>query len=274
MTCPFVPCVPLSRPFVPSLCPVPLSHHLQHHADHNVAAIDPDHFFKSLKSPRRLANITSLNDLLAQPMGGRISDPYAQCEELDDWDLHTVDGHYHKAACFDPKTEDAAGKSKSTPTGHFFRMNMRTHHLSCLGMSDPAQGKKREHDMSVIKRSSAENLRYGAPIGRKVMLVWDKACIDYQLWHRLKHTYGIYFLTREKTNSAAEICSADTLDRSEPRNLGVESDRLVGTSNGVLLRRIVYTNPEDGVTYTYLTTDFTLPAYQIVLLYKHRWRPL
>ena len=45
----------------------------------------------------------------------------------------------------------------------------------------------------------------------------------------------------------------------------------MGTSNGVLIRRIVYTNPEDGVTYTYITSDHTLPAYQIVLLYKHRW---
>jgi hypothetical protein len=45
----------------------------------------------------------------------------------------------------------------------------------------------------------------------------------------------------------------------------------VGTPGGALLRRIVYTNPADGVTYTYLTNDHTLPAYQIVLLYKHRW---
>ena len=48
------------------------------------------------------------------------------------------------------------------------------------------------------------------------------------------------------------------------------SDHFVGTSNSVMLRRIVYTNPEDGVTYSYLPTDFTLPAYQLVLLYKHR----
>ena len=34
---------------------------------------------------------------------------------------------------------------------------------------------------------------------------------------------------------------------------------------------IVYINPEDGATYSYLTNDFTLPAYQLVLLYKHRW---
>ncbi len=96
-------------------------------------------------------------------------------------------------------------------------------------------------------------------------------CIDYRHWFKLKNTRGIYFVTLEKSNSTAEICSVDQLDRSDPRNEGVISDHLVGTSNGVTLRRIVYTNPEDGVTYTYLTNDFTLPAYQIVLLYKHRW---
>jgi transposase len=87
----------------------------------------------------------------------------------------------------------------------------------------------------------------------------------------LKHTHGIYFLTLEKANSAAEICSLDQFDRSEPNKAGLTSDHRVGTSNGVILRRIVYTNPEVGVTYSYLTNDLTLPAYQLVLLYKHRW---
>jgi hypothetical protein len=236
-----------------------------------MANIQPSHFFKALKSPRRLANITSLNGLLAQPMKRRIADPYAQCKELDDWDLYAVDGHYHQAACFDPKRENSKGELRATATGHFFRMNMRTHHLSCLGMANPEDGKKKAHDMTVIKRSSAEQLRNGAPIGRKVMLIWDKACINYHHWHKLKHTYGIYFITLEKSNSSAEICSVNQLDRTDPRNDGVVSDHLVGTSGGVLLRRIVYTNPVDGVTYTYLTSDNTLPAYQIVLLYKHRW---
>ncbi len=244
---------------------------LQYHADQNVADIEPGHFFKALKSARRLENITSLNDLLATRMTGQIADPFAQCPELEDWEIYAVDGHYHKAACFDPKREASDGTVKATATGHFFRMNMRTHHLSCLAMAEPKDGKKKEHDMAAIKRSTAEALRNGARAGRKVMLAWDKACIDYQLWFKLKHTYGIYFTTCEKSNSAAKICSADLLDRSEPRNAGVVSDHLVYTSNGVQLRRIVYTNPEDGVTYTYLTNDFTLPAYLIVLIYKHRW---
>ena len=244
---------------------------LQHHADENVADIEPGHFFKALKSPRRLQNITSLNDLLAQPIRQRIADPYAQCPELSGWDLYAVDGHYHHAACFDPKTQDSKGNARAIATGHFFRLNLRNHHLSCLDMANSEDGNKKAHDITVIKRRTAEQLRYGAAKGRKVLLVWDKACIDYHLWHTLKHTHGIYFLTLEKSNSAAEICSQDQLDRSEPRNAGVVSDHLVGTSNGVMLRRIVYTNPEDGVTYSYLTTDFTLPAYQLVLLYKHRW---
>ena len=244
---------------------------LQYHADQNVADIEPGHFFKALKSERRLENITSLNGLLAIPMTGHVADPYAQCRELDGWDIYACDGHYHKAACFDPKREASDGSVRATATGHFFRVNMRTHHLGCLAMAEPRDGKKKEHDMAAIKRSTAEALRNGAPAGRKVMLVWDKACIDYQYWHKLKHTCGVYFTTREKSNSAAETCSADLLDRSDPRNGGVVSDHLVGTSNGVQLRRIVYTNPEDGVTYTYLTNDFTLPACLIVLLYKHRW---
>ncbi len=244
---------------------------LQFHADQGIANIEPSHFFKALKSPRRLANITSLNDLLAGPMNARIFDPYSQCAELADWDLYAVDGHYQRAACFDAKSISSKGELRAIATGHFFRMNMRSHHLSCLGMANPEDGKKKAHDMTVIKRSSADQLRYDAPKGRKVMLVWDKACIDYKHWFKLKHTYGIYFVTLEKSNSTAEICSVNQLDTSDPRNAGIVSDHQVATAAGVMLRRIVYTNPADGVTYTYLTSDFTLPAYQIVLLYKHRW---
>lgn len=244
---------------------------LQYHADQGVANIEPSHFFKALKSPRRLANITSLNDLLAEPMKKHIPDPYSQCAELDEWDLYAVDGHYHKAACFDKKSVNSQGELRAVATGHFFRMNMRNHHMSCLGMANPEDGKKKAHDMTVIKRSSADQLRNGAPKKRKVMLVWDKACINYHHWYKLKHTYGIYFITLEKSNSASEICSSNQIDHSDPRNDGIISDHLVGTSNGVTLRRIVYVNPDDGVTYTYITNDNTLPAYQLVLLYKHRW---
>jgi hypothetical protein len=85
------------------------------------------------------------------------------------------------------------------------------------------------------------------------MLIWDKACINHRHWHKLKHTHGIYFVTLQKKNSAADICSVNQVDRADPRNESVISDHLVGTPGAMLLRRIVYSNPVDGVTYTYLT---------------------
>jgi hypothetical protein len=242
---------------------------LQLHADHGLADIDPDHFFKALKSKRRLKNLGSLNQLLGSSMAERIGDPFAAIEELRDFELYAADGHYHHAASFDPKPEEK-GKS-AIATGHFFRLNLRTHHLSHLDTSRPADGKKKDHDMNVIKRSNACELRNHAEKGRKVLLAWDKACIDYRYWYKLKHNSGIYFITQEKANSAAEECSIRLFDPADPRNEGVVSDTMVATNCGVQLRRIVYIDPRDGNTYTYLTNEMTLPAGVLVLVYKQRW---
>jgi hypothetical protein len=104
------------------------------------------------------------------------------------------DGRYQKAACFDSKHEDSKGKLKSVATGHFFRMDLRNQHLSCLDFVEPAKGKEKCHDVRVIKKSLPEVLRNNPPNGTKMMLVWEKACIDYCLWFDLKHTYEIYFI--------------------------------------------------------------------------------
>ncbi len=134
-------------------------------------------------------------------------------------------------------------------------------------MANPEDCKKKAHDITVIKRSTANQLRNDTPKGRKVMLIWDKACIDCRLWCKFKHSYSIYSKTLEKTNSTAENYSTDRLDRSDPRNQGVLSDHLVAISNCFILHRIVYINPKNSVRHNYLIP----PTYQIVLLYKHRW---
>ena len=175
---------------------------LQLHADNDVADIHSSHFFKSLESLRRLKNITSLNDLLSETFSQKIEDPFAQFEELNRWKIYAADGHYHKAACFDPAKKNSNGDDVKYATGHFFRINLRNHHMSTLAIADPEEGKKKEHDMKVIKRSEASELRYEAQKGEITMLVWDKACIDYEEWQRRK-TQGIRFITMEKSNSAA-----------------------------------------------------------------------
>jgi hypothetical protein len=235
---------------------------LQHHADLTSRHIAVDLFFKALQSKRRGENLASVNHLMAGMMHEGLEDSFAAHEELKDFDLYAADGHYHQHACHEASNE---------ATGHFFRLNLRTHHLSHLDVARPADGKKREHDMSVIKRSDTQTLRNHARKGRKVILAWDKACINYRHWARLKHTAGVYFITREKANSAAHQCSENQIDPSDPRNEGLEGDYLVGNCHGTTLRRIIYTDPRDGTTYTYLTNEMTLPPSLLVLLYKHRW---
>ena len=242
---------------------------LQHHADQGQRDIDPSHFFKTLKSKRRLANLTSLNELLRGTMAAAVLDPFAAFSELSGYDIYAGDGHYHHAAAFDPKPTSSTGKTNAT--GHFFRLDMRTHHLGHLDLGVPDYGKKRTHDITVIKRASREHLRNNASKGRKILYVWDKACIDYGVWSRLKHTAGIYFITREKSNSAATVSSANLIDPNDTRNEGIESDHFVSPSYGEALRRITYIDPADDTTYTYLTNEMKLPAHQLVIIYKQRW---
>jgi len=163
------------------------------------------------KSKRRLENLRSINGLLDEKLSAKTHDPLAQFPELDKWDVYLVDGHYQKAASFDPKYLSSEDKMKTMTTGHFFfRLNVRTQHLSCLDFVKPEDGKKKAHDVTVIRRS-------------------------------------------------------------DPENEGVISSHLVGTSNQIQLRRIVYKNPKDAKIYTYLTNDVTLPPWLVVLIYKQRW---
>ena len=113
---------------------------LQHHADQGEANIDPSHFFKTLKSKRRLSNLSSLNELLRATMAAELPDPFSDYLELADFDIYAGDGHYHHAAAFDPKPETSTGKSNAT--SHFFRLDMRSHHLGYLDLGVPDYGKK------------------------------------------------------------------------------------------------------------------------------------
>ncbi len=138
------------------------------------------------------------------------------------------------------------------------------------GSSRPKDGKKKAHDATVLKRAEIETLRQGAAKGQKVLFAWDKACIDYPNWARLKRS-GIYFITREKSNSALKTLSIDLFDPHDSRNAGIQSDVLVGGATGETLRRVIYRDPRDGQSYTFLTNELTLPAWAIALAYKHRW---
>ena len=128
---------------------------LQLHADQGGQDIDPSLFFQSLKSPRRLHNLISLNDRMGSSMSAQREDPFAAFPALDNFDIYAGDGHYHKAACFDPKASEPG--EKTIATGHFFSLNLRSHHLDYLDLSSPQDGKKKEHDRQCAQTPGGSN---------------------------------------------------------------------------------------------------------------------
>ena len=61
---------------------------------------------------------------------------------------------------------------------HIFSLNLRTHTLAHLTVTQPAEGQKKEHEIKAIKRLGGNALRLDAPKGTKVIHAYDPAIID------------------------------------------------------------------------------------------------
>ena len=225
------------------------------------------HFFETLKSARRLALIAECSRGLARSLPDLGGDFWGGVPELEGFEIHAGDGHFHAAAAHDSPAADDGIKYA---TGHFFSLHLRTHALAHLTVADQVERKK-EHDMRALKRLALTELRQGAAKGRKVLYVWDRAGIDFRQWHLWKHTGALYFLSREKENMQLAPIGENAWDRADPRNAGVLADELVATSQGVSVRRVRYHCVLRGEEFSFLTSEYTLPPGVIAHLYRLRW---
>jgi len=224
-------------------------------------------FFESLGSARRLELVQDVNARVASrcDTGAEASDdPFSAYPELDDFGIYAADGHYHACSAHEDTID-----GKRYAVGHFFVTNLRTQSMRHLDVARPKR--KREHDITALKRLSPKLLRMGESRGRKVLIAYDPAVIDFIQWYNWKQAKGIYIVTREKENMALQCCGKLDVDRNDPRNNGVVSDELVGHSKGRLIRRIVYTDPVHGKQYRFITNEMTLPPGLIAFVYKKRW---
>ena len=202
-----------------------------------------------------------MNQRLCAQLAATLPDALAEFPELDGFDIHAGDGHWHGAAAHDPLLD---GRKRAV--GQFYSLDLRRHTLRHLALGE---GKK-EHDMHVLKRLETALLRQAAPKGRKVLYVWDKAGIDFMQWHRWKG-HGIYFTSLEKSNMALDVQGPASWDRNDPVNVGIKSAELVAGSAGVLVRRIVYVEPVTGEELVFITSEMTIRPGLIAFLYKLRW---
>lgn len=231
----------------------------------------PDHslFFATLHSKRRLALIDELNARLCQHSRTTLPDALKVFPCLDGFDVHAGDGHFHAHATHDP----ADSKGRKHAVGHLFTRDLRSGLLHHLCVADQVERKK-EHDMRALKRMTLAALRQGAPKGRKVLYIWDRAGIDFKAWYDWKQGSGIYMLSRCKENMALVKCGDLPIERNDAINAGVLKDELVGPSgSGAMLRRVTYQDALSGHTYEYLTNliDSQVPPGVLAWLYKSRW---
>lgn len=145
--------------------------------------------------------------------------------------------------------------------------------MSHLAMARIGGDAIREHDASVLKRKDKEALRQGAPKGRKVLYVWDRACIAFDLWHKLKTSGGIYFITRNKSNIKYQEVEQLDWDREDGVNKGVEYDQFVKTKTEEhTVRRVIYKCPLSGKTFSFITNlPKSVRPGVIAHLYRIRW---
>ena len=227
-------------------------------------------FFGVLKSKRRLALCAEANTKLCATLTATVPDAFAAYPALAGFDLYAADGHAHAAAAHDlpqPSKTSESGFSKFA-TSHIYTLNLRTHRLRHLAVADQINRRK-EHEIRTLKRLPIAEFRQGAPTGRKVLYIYDPACIDYDFWHRLR-TQGIYFLTRLKSNASLIKCGDLKFDRQDPINAGVLFDRQVGIA-GRMQRHVGYQCPRSGEIFDFLTIENTIPPGLIARLYQMRW---
>jgi hypothetical protein len=219
-------------------------------------------YFAALRSWRRRAVLRDVNLALVATSNLTLHDRLAEIPELANYECFVADGHWHQAAAHDPRHED-----KKLAVGHFFSLNLRTHTLRHLAAAEGLH----EHDMSALKRIKPKGLRQAVPQGKRVLLVYDKAGIDFAYWKRCRQECAVYFLSRVKENMVYDWLESAPRDRTVARDHGVTDDRRVMTRDGHRLRIVCYTDPATGTAYEFLTNEMDLPPGVIVELYRRRW---
>jgi Transposase DDE domain len=221
-----------------------------------------NNYFASLRSERRRDLTREVNLNLISLVEAKVCDRLADIPELNRYACFAADGHWHKAAVHDPRHEGS-----KMAVGHFYALNLRTHTLRHLAAGEGLH----EHDMSALKRIKPKGLRQGVTKGTRVLLIYDKAGIDFDYWDRCRRECALYFLSRVKENMMFEWFEDYDWDKSDARNRGIVVDCKVRSRQGHVLRLIMYQDALTGKVYEFLTNEPDLPPGVIAELYRQRW---
>ena len=235
---------------------------LQEHGPRFELSLKWSNYFTSLRSARRAAMLQDVCDGVVRTVQTCGIDRLGHLPEVAKYVCFAVDMHWHKAGAHDERHD-----AKKVSVGHTFSLNLHDHSLRHLAA---AEG-EHEHDMSVMERLKPKGLRQAVPKGTRVLVVYDRAGIDFAFWKRCRHENAVYFLSRTKANMVFEWADEQPWDPADHRNRGVLHDQWVVSREGHRLRLIEYRDPESGKEYQYLTNEPDLPPGVIAELYRRRW---
>lgn len=101
----------------------------------------------------------------------------------------------------------------------------------------------------------------------------DRGYTDYAYYKSL-NDHGIFFVTRMRRNAVYEVREQQPVAQRST----VVSDQIIELTSrharkqqAPLLRQVVYSDPESGKQYTFITNHFGLSAQTIADIYKARW---
>ena len=217
-------------------------------------------YFAAQNSLRRLELARDVNRRLLAT--ATLPDHLAPFPELKNYQCFALDDHWHQAA-----THDARHNSVKMAVGHFYSLDLRSHQLRHLAVGEGLH----EHDMSVLKRLKPSGLRHDVPKGKRVLIIYDKAGIDFAYWKRCQRECAVYFISRVKEGMVYDWLDDRPVDPQDPRQRGVTADRHIMTRDGHPMRIIAYTDPATGQAYEFLTNEMDLSAGVIAELYRRRW---
>jgi hypothetical protein len=217
-------------------------------------------YFVSLQSERRRDLAREVNQRLIATAD--LPDRLAAIPELARYECFALDGHWHQAASHDPRHD-----GRKMAVGHFYSLDLRDHQLRHWAVGEGLH----EHDMSVLQRLKPKGLRHDVPQGTRVLIVYDKAGIDFAFWKRCQRECAVYFLSRVKEGMVFEWVASRPIDHRDPRQRGVREDWWVVTREGRSMRIIHYRDPVSGQDFEFLTNEMDLPAGVLVELYRRRW---
>ena len=112
------------------------------------------------------------------------------------------------------------------------------------------------------------------PLEPQAIYLMDKGYLDFARLFKL-HSACAYFVMRAKTNLACQRVYSRPVEKEQ----GLRCDQTIRLTTAkscrafpAHLRRVKYYDQRQGKMYVFLTNNFTITAWEVALLYKHRWQ--